>query len=104
MRAAIYLRISQDRTGEELGVERQRQDCEGVAARRGWDVQRVYVDNDTSAKGDKRRPAWEEMMTDVEAGRLDVIIGWTIDRTLRSGRRPASRWARLRSRSSAGSW
>lgn len=86
MRAAIYLRISQDRTGEELGVERQRQDCEALAARRGWTIERVYVDNDISAKGDRTRPAWEQMMADVEADRLDVVIGWTIDRTLRSGR------------------
>lgn len=86
MRAGIYLRISQDRTGEELGVERQREDCEALVARRGWNVERVYVDNDVSAKGDRKRPEWEAMMADVEAGRLDVVVGWTLDRTLRSGR------------------
>lgn len=86
MRAGIYLRISQDRSGEELGVARQDEDCRALVARRGWTLERVYVDNDVSAKGHKVRPAWEEMMADVEAGRLDVVVGWTVDRTLRSGR------------------
>lgn len=85
MRAGIYLRISQDRTGEELGVDRQREACLELAARRGWEVHRVYVDNDISAtKG--QRPEWEAMMRDVESGQLQVVIGWVLDRVLRSGR------------------
>lgn len=86
LRAAIYVRISQDRTGEELGVDRQREQCEKLATSRGWTVVKVYVENDTSAKGHKARPQWEAMMAEVEAGRIDVVIGWTIDRTLRSGK------------------
>lgn len=86
MQAGIYLRISQDRTGEELGVTRQREDCEKLAVSRGWDVHRIYVDNDVSAKGDVARPGWEAMMCDVEGGHIQAVVGWTIDRTLRSGR------------------
>lgn len=86
VRAAIYLRISQDRTGEELGVTRQRKDCKELAERRGWDLVGVYVDNDTSATSGKRREQWELMMTDIEDGEIDVVIGVTIDRTLRTGR------------------
>ncbi|MBL8926305.1 MAG: recombinase family protein [Pseudonocardia sp.] len=86
MNAAIYLRISQDRSGEELGVTRQRADCEALVARRGWTVHDVYIDNDVSATKAKRRPEWERMMADIEAGRAQVVVGWTIDRTLRSGR------------------
>jgi hypothetical protein len=37
-RAAMYLRISSDRTGEQLGVTRQRQDCEPCARRRLFGV------------------------------------------------------------------
>jgi DNA invertase Pin-like site-specific DNA recombinase len=86
VRAAIYLRISQDRTGEELGVERQRKDCLDLVERRGWELHDIYVDNDTSATKARKRPAWEAMMAEVEAGRVKVVVGWTIDRTLRSGR------------------
>ncbi len=86
MNAAIYLRISQDRTGEELGVTRQRTDCEAVVERRGWTLHDTYIDNDVSATRAKKRPEWERMMADIEAGLIQVVIGWTLDRTLRSGR------------------
>jgi site-specific DNA recombinase len=86
-RVAVYLRISEDKTGEELGVSRQREDCEALCDRRGWDVPpgQYYVDNDVSATRG-RRPRWEEMMAAVERGEVAVVVGWTIDRTLRSGR------------------
>ena len=34
--AAIYVRISQDRGGAGLGVQRQREDCEALCDRLGW--------------------------------------------------------------------
>lgn len=86
LRAGIYLRISQDRSGEELGINRQRPDCEAVVERRGWTLHDVYIDNDVSATKAKKRPEWERMMADVEAGELQVVVGWTLDRTLRTGR------------------
>lgn len=86
MLAAIYLRISQDRTGEELGVDRQREACLAHVERRGWEVLDIFVDNDVSATKAKPRPEWERMMAEVEAGRVQVVVGWAIDRTLRSGR------------------
>src|SRR2546426_865899 len=47
--AAVYCRISKDRTDAGLGVERQRGDCQGLADRLGWTVSDVYLDNDLSA-------------------------------------------------------
>ncbi len=38
--AAIYCRISKDRTGAGLGVERQEEDCGALAASLGLDVAR----------------------------------------------------------------
>lgn len=35
-RAAIYLRISQDRERDGLAIDRQRGDCITEAERRGW--------------------------------------------------------------------
>ena len=34
----VYLRISEDRTGEEAGVERQWTDCLGLCTRLGFEV------------------------------------------------------------------
>ncbi len=71
--AAIYLRISLDRTGEELGVDRQREDCEEIARQRGWRVVETYVDNSISASKRKvRRPSYDRMVADHAAGKFQV--------------------------------
>lgn len=65
MEAAVYLRQSVDRFGDELAISRQRADCLKLCERRGW-TSREYVDNNTSAiKG--RRPAYERMLDDIRA-------------------------------------
>lgn len=84
MRAAVYLRISQDRTGAGLGVERQEQDCRALCDRRSWKVADVYCDNDTSAYSGKTRPEWERLLADVRAGSIDAIVGYHIDRLTRT--------------------
>ena len=45
--------------------------------RRGWEVAEVYVDNDVSAYSGKPRPAWQRLIADIEAGRIDAVVGWT---------------------------
>lgn len=84
VRAVIYARISQDRTGAGLGVDRQRIDCEALAKRNGWDVVEVYVDNDISAFSGKKRPAYRQMLADLDEGRATVVIVWHTDRLTRS--------------------
>jgi DNA invertase Pin-like site-specific DNA recombinase len=44
-RAAIYLRISQDRDGTMLGADRQREDCLALCKKRKWEVVEVFVDD-----------------------------------------------------------
>lgn len=65
-RAAIYCRISQDREGRELGVERQRKDCEELARSLGWPVAEsdVVIENDrgASAKSREPRPKYNALM------------------------------------------
>jgi DNA invertase Pin-like site-specific DNA recombinase len=84
--AAIYARISRDATGEGLGVERQLKECRRLAEQRGWTVAEEYVDNDISAYRGKRRPAYEQMLADIEAGRRDAVVAYHLDRLTR---RPA---------------
>ncbi len=80
VRAAIYTRISKDRTGAGLGVERQATDCRQLALLRGWDVVATHVDNDISAYSTRRRPAYEALIRMVKAGEVDVIVAWSHDR------------------------
>lgn len=83
MRAAIYLRISQDKTGEAAGVDRQREDCEALVAAQGWTLAETYVDNDISASTGKARPAYLQMLADISAGRIDAVVAWHPDRLYR---------------------
>jgi site-specific DNA recombinase len=78
--AAIYVRISQDRGGAGLGVERQEQECRALAQRLGWTVAEVYCDNDLSAYSGRRRPAYERMLADIEARKITAVIAWHPDR------------------------
>lgn len=77
---ALYARISQDRTGDELGVTRQLKDCRAEAERRGWTVAEEYVDDDISAYSGKTRPAYERMLRDLADGLRDAVIVWHLDR------------------------
>jgi site-specific DNA recombinase len=81
--AAIYCRISLDKAGEGLGVKRQQELCEKLAAEKGWFVGEVYVDNDKSAYGKRPRPEYERMLADLEAGRRDAVLCVDLDRLTR---------------------
>lgn len=86
-RAAVYLRVSLDVTGEQLAVSRQREDCLRIAAERGWTVVEQYVDNSVSASDKaKRRPAYERMVEDYKSGRFDALVCWDLDRLTRQPR------------------
>ncbi|MFD8640812.1 recombinase family protein [Streptomyces zaomyceticus] len=83
-RAVIYCRISQDRTGAGLGVDRQRIDCEALAEHNGWDVVEVYVDNDVSAYSGKKRKDYQRMLADLDNGAATIVVTWHTDRLHRS--------------------
>jgi site-specific DNA recombinase len=82
-KAALYLRISSDRTGLAAGVERQEQDCRALAKRLGWEVAHVYTDNDVSAFKGTRRPAYESLLEVVKAGDVGAVIAYHPDRLYR---------------------
>jgi site-specific DNA recombinase len=83
-RAAIYTRISQDREGAGLGVDRQEQDCRQLAEQLGWTVVAVHTDNDLSAYTGKPRPGYQALLADLRAGTADAVVCWHTDRLHRS--------------------
>lgn len=86
-RAAIYLRVSLDLTGEELAVTRQREDCAAICKARGWTVTEVYVDNSFSATdARKQRPSYNRMVEDFKHDRFDALVCWDLDRLTRQPR------------------
>ncbi|HKX15523.1 MAG TPA: recombinase family protein [Propionibacteriaceae bacterium] len=85
IRAGLYLRVSRDRAGLRLAVQRQEDDCRQVAERLGWSVAGMYVDNDLGASGfaTKPRAGYKRLLDDLKARRLDAVVVWMEDRSHR---------------------
>lgn len=83
-RALIYARISRDREGAGLGVDRQETDCRDLASRLALDVVGVHTDDDVSAYSGKPRPAYRRLLADLAVGRATVVLCWHTDRLHRS--------------------
>jgi site-specific DNA recombinase len=84
VRVGIYARISQDRTGEGLGVDRQVDLAVAEAERREWQVVERYVDNNKSASTGGKRPNYIRMLADAKAGRIDAIVAYDNTRLMRN--------------------
>lgn len=84
--AAVYVRISSDPNETALGVARQLKDCTALAASKGWTVGETFSDNDVSATSGKVRPAYARMMSALDAGQLDGLVVWDVDRLTRTPR------------------
>lgn len=88
LRAAIYLRVSLDQTGERLTVTRHQADAEALAVRRGWTVadDAVFTDNSITGSGKKKRPEFTAMLDRIKRGDFDVLIAWEVSRLGRNAR------------------
>jgi site-specific DNA recombinase len=82
-KVVAYARISRDREGLELGVQRQLEDCRALAARKGWDIIDECVDDDVSATSGKHRPGWRRTLELLESGRVDAIVAYSSSRMYR---------------------
>ena len=78
---ALYSRLSKDddRLGESLSIEHQRQILEDYAAKQGFTNLVHYVDDGWSGT-DFSRPDWKRMIADIEADKVGCVITKTIDR------------------------
>jgi len=90
LRAARYLRISEDKAEDEAGVTRQDEDTAKLVADMGWDeAGPAYEDNDLSATKGKPRPAYERLMAAAARGEFDVIVVFQQSRLWRNRRERA---------------
>ena len=85
LRAAIYVRISDDEDGKGDGVARQKADCLKRAKNEGWHVVKVFTENDVGASrhSKKRRPEYAEMVRMATRGEIDVILAYSNSRLTR---------------------
>ena len=99
LRAALYVRISDDPEGLEKGVDRQDADCRAFAESRGYCVAEVFRENDTSAfkqrtitlpSGEKVRrvvrPRFRAMLHFLAGGGAGVMVAYDLDRAVRDPR------------------
>lgn len=82
-RAAIYLRISQDRHMTGDAIRRQQDDNLYTCSYNGWEVVATYTDQSRSAFSGAERPEFDRMVRDFRAGKFDVIVAWKLDRLVR---------------------
>jgi len=84
IRAFIYCRISLATHGDRTKVARQEKLCRRLAKRLGWEVVRVYCDNNKSAwQRNRKREDWDAMLLAIERGEADAVVVYHGDRLIR---------------------
>jgi site-specific DNA recombinase len=93
VRAGIYCRMSLASMNDTTKVDDQERIGRNLAATLGWQVANgcghpfpngVYTDNNRSAwQHNRKRGAWDQMLKDIEAGKINAIIVYHGDRLTR---------------------
>lgn len=78
-RAVLYYRVSTSKQDEKNQVP----DLRRYAAFRKWSISREYIDHGISG-GKDSRPDLDKMMSEIRAGRYDVLLVYSYDRFARS--------------------
>ncbi|WP_205754162.1 MULTISPECIES: recombinase family protein [Arthrobacter] len=84
LKCALYLRISKDKKGLSLGVDRQEEACRALAAQLGWEVYAAFSENDLSAYSGKPRPLYNQLLDVMRSGQVSAVIALHTDRLHRS--------------------
>lgn len=74
MRAAPYARISREDEGNVDNTDIQVDESQDYIDAQGWECVGVYVDDNLSAYSGKRRPAYDRLIADIQANKIDVIV------------------------------
>lgn len=84
-RTVIYARVSDDQDGRSRSVEQQLDQCRQWCDGQGWPVVAELTDVDISASrySRKARPGWATVVELIEAGEVDALVAWDLDRLLR---------------------
>jgi len=83
VRAVLYVRVSTEEQTEGYSLDAQIGRCRGYCEDQGWQVVSEYIDAGFSGRS-VRRPQFEQMMKDAEAGLFDVLVVHKLDRFSRS--------------------
>lgn len=82
--AGIYIRVStEDQAREGHSLDEQKDRLLKLCDYKGYVVYNIYEDAGISAKNTKR-PAFQEMLQDMEEGKISKVVVYKLDRLTRS--------------------
>src|SRR6185295_18994781 len=89
LRCAIYTRKSSDEGLEQEfnSIDAQREACEAYIrsqASEGWKPIRARYDDGGYSGGTMERPALQQLLADIRARRVDIVVVYKVDRLTRS--------------------
>ena len=85
--AGIYIRVStEDQAREGFSLGEQEEKLRQLCKYKDFEIFKVYKDAGISAKNMKDRPAFQQMLEDMKAGKLNYIVAYKLDRVTRSVR------------------
>ena len=85
--AGIYIRVStEDQVREGFSLGEQEEKLRQLCYYKDFEIYKVYKDAGISAKNMKDRPAFQQMLEDMKAGKLNYIVSYKLDRVTRSVR------------------
>lgn len=86
-RAAVYARVSTDDSSQTSSFELQRiYYKEFIQKHAEWELVKIYADEGISGTSLKHRDAFNEMMADAKAGKIDLIITKSVSRFARNAK------------------
>lgn len=83
LRVALYVRVSSQEQVEGYSIGEQTDRLKKYAEAMGWTIFKIYVDPGYSG-GNIDRPGLNEMIKDVENGKIDTVVVYKLDRLSRS--------------------
>lgn len=85
--AGIYIRVStEDQAREGFSLGEQEEKLRGLCKYKDYKIYKVYKDAGISAKNMSVRPAFQQMLEDMRAGKINYIVAYKLDRVTRSVR------------------
>lgn len=85
--AGIYIRVStEDQAREGFSLGEQEEKLKQLCEYKDYKIYKVYKDAGISAKDMEHRPAFQQMLEDMRAGKINYIIAYKLDRVTRSVR------------------
>ena len=86
-RAAVYARVSTDSSSQASSFELQQTYYEEfIQKHEKWELVKIYADKGISGTSLKHRDAFNEMMADAKAGKIDLIITKSVSRFARNAK------------------